>query len=82
MTAEASDDQRAKGMATGYTQSLRESLALRGATGIQVLGPSPAFLHRLRGQYRWSVTIKGVELTQALHLLPQGRGFSIDIDPI
>jgi len=47
-----------------------------------VMGPSPAFIHRLRGEYRWQVTLKGDGLERARHLAPRGKGWSFDVDPI
>jgi primosomal protein N' len=46
------------------------------------MGPSPAFIHRLRGEYRWQVTLKGEGLERARHLAPHGRGWSFDVDPV
>jgi len=48
---------------------------------ISVLGPSPAFLHRLRGEYRWLITLRGRDVERAFPLLPRARGWSIDVDP-
>jgi hypothetical protein len=38
-------------------------------------------MHRLRGEYRWQVTLKGDGLERARHLAPRGRGWSFDVDP-
>jgi primosomal protein N' len=46
------------------------------------MGPSPAFIHRLRGEYRWQVTLKGDRLERARHLAPRGKDWSYDIDPV
>jgi primosomal protein N' (replication factor Y) len=59
----------------------RLSGTLAGGGGLDVLGPTPAFLHRLRGQYRWQFTIRGESLERAFAHLPQARGWSIDVDP-
>ncbi|MHB8508406.1 MAG: replication restart helicase PriA [Candidatus Dormibacteria bacterium] len=80
--AEASSDDRAKAMATGYADVLRESLLARGLDGILVMGPMPAFIHRLRGQFRWSLLVKGNDLEPVLPYLPDGRGFLVDVDPL
>ena len=53
-----------------------------GIEGIRVMGPSPAFIHRLRGEYRWQVTLKGDGLERARHLAPRGKGWSYDVDPV
>jgi len=57
------------------------SAILGSGAGLDVLGPTPAFLHRLRGQYRWQVTVRGSEIERAFAHLPRGRGWSIDVDP-
>jgi primosomal protein N' (replication factor Y) (superfamily II helicase) len=49
--------------------------------GLDVLGPTPAFLHRLRGEYRWQITVRGTDIERAFVQLPRGRGWSIDVDP-
>lgn len=50
-------------------------------SGLDVLGPTPAFLHRLRGEFRWQITIRGEAIEKAFPHLPRGRGWSIDVDP-
>ncbi|HEY8740250.1 MAG TPA: primosomal protein N' [Candidatus Dormibacteraeota bacterium] len=81
VTASAVDDADARRMAESYAGALRDSLVIKGIDGVTVLGPSPAFIHRLRGEYRWSLTIKGLELGPVKPLLPEGRGFTVDVDP-
>ncbi|MFQ5900311.1 MAG: primosomal protein N' [Thermodesulfobacteriota bacterium] len=64
------------------------------AKGITILGPSPAFLSRLRGKYRWHILIKGKEV-KALHLFVReiqesalkrkalsGVKMIVDVDPV
>jgi primosomal protein N' (replication factor Y) len=54
---------------------------LAAGSGLDVLGPTPAFLHRLRGEYRWQITVRGEAIERAFPHLPRGRGWSIDVDP-
>lgn len=82
ITAAAAVDEKARQAATDYAQALRDNLAERGAEAVVVLGPSPAFIHRLRGEYRWSITIKARDLAPVMGYLPDGRGFSVDVDPL
>ncbi len=49
--------------------------------GIEVLGPSPAFISRLRAQYQWQCTIRGKEIERIFPHLPFSYGWSIDVDP-
>jgi len=62
-------------------EAQRLSGTLEAGGGLDVLGPTPAFLHRLRGEYRWQITVRGAEIERAFPHLPRGRGWSIDVDP-
>jgi primosomal protein N' (replication factor Y) len=56
-------------------------LPLGTAAGVEVLGPSPAFIPKLRTLYRWQITLRGAKLEGIREHLPTGRGWAIDIDP-
>ena len=47
---------------------------------IEILGPAPAAVHRVRGQYRWQMLLFGADAQLVLPLLH--RGWTIDVDPI
>jgi primosomal protein N' (replication factor Y) len=81
VTASGAEDEKARSSATAYAEALRQRLAGRSPE-VVVLGPSPAFIHRVRGEYRWSITIKARDLAPVMPLLPDGRGFSVDVDPL
>jgi primosomal protein N' (replication factor Y) len=63
------------------------------ASEIEVLGPAPHVLMRLRGRYRWHVTLRSrqrrrllesaVRLTEALaqEKMPAGVRVAVDVDP-
>jgi len=76
------DDARAATSARDGAESLAAGLLEEGIEGIRVMGPAPAFIHRLRGEYRWQVTLKGEGLERARHLAPKGKGWSYDVDPV
>jgi primosomal protein N' (replication factor Y) len=82
VTVSAGDDAEARRAAAGYATAITAGLERTGAEGLTVLGPSPAFIHRLRGEYRWSLTIKGADVAAVLPLLPEGRGVMVDVDPL
>jgi primosomal protein N' (replication factor Y) len=75
------DDARAAASAREAADAIASGLLQHGIGGIRVMGPSPAFIHRLRGEYRWQVTLKGDDLSRARQLAPRGKGWSYDIDP-
>jgi primosomal protein N' (replication factor Y) len=78
-TVSHADDAAAESAAR--TSAERLSAILGAGDGLDVLGPTPAFLHRLRGQHRWQVTVRGERIERAFPHLPRGRGWSIDVDP-
>jgi primosomal protein N' (replication factor Y) len=82
VTSSAADDDRAREAATRYAAALRDHLTRSQAASVIVLGPSPAFIHRLRGEYRWSITIKAPDPAVVRPFLPDGRGFTVDVDPL
>jgi primosomal protein N' (replication factor Y) len=82
LTRTDADDERAASSAREAAEAIATGLLKDGVEGIRVMGPSPAFIHRLRGEYRWQVTLKGLGLERARHLAPRGRGWSFDVDPI
>jgi primosomal protein N' (replication factor Y) (superfamily II helicase) len=82
LTRSDRDDSRAAASAREAAESIAADLLKDGIEGIRVMGPSPAFLHRLRGEYRWQVTLKGDRLERARHLAPRGKDWSYDIDPV
>jgi primosomal protein N' (replication factor Y) (superfamily II helicase) len=82
LTRTDGDDARAAASAREAAEGLAIGLLKEGIEGIRVMGPSPAFIHRLRGEYRWQVTLKGDGLARARHLAPRGKGWSYDVDPV
>jgi primosomal protein N' (replication factor Y) len=76
------DDAKAATAAREAAESIAAAMLKEGIEGIRVMGPSPAFIHRLRGEYRWQVTLKGDRLERARHLAPRGKDWSYDIDPV
>jgi primosomal protein N' (replication factor Y) len=75
------DDARAAAAAREAAEAIASGLLKEGIEGIRVMGPSPAFIHRLRGEYRWQLTLKGDGLERARHMAPGGKNWSYDIDP-
>ncbi len=82
LTRTDADDAKAAASARDAAEALATGLLKEGIEGIRVMGPAPAFIHRLRGEYRWQVTLKGDGLERARHLAPRGKGWSYDVDPV
>jgi primosomal protein N' (replication factor Y) len=54
----------------------------KGISDITLIGPAPAFIHRLRGRYRWQLVLRGSELSSFLSQITIPQGWTIDIDPL
>ena len=78
-TCSHADDAEAEQRTREAVEVLRTALAAE--QGIEVLGPSPAFLHRLRGEHRWQLTVRGTDIERSFAHLPRARGWAIDVDP-
>ena len=61
---------------------LRDEKEARGLGAIEVIGPTPAFLERIRGHYRWQIMLRGLEPVRLLSGMNLPRGCSIDVDPM
>jgi primosomal protein N' (replication factor Y) len=53
-----------------------------GLTDLQLLGPAPAPLRRLRGRYRWHVVLAGSDARRVLDEVRPGPGWVVDVDPM
>ncbi len=61
---------------------LEQESQARGIAGLSFIGPAPAFIHRLRGSYRWQIILRGQDPSLLLAEVPLPRGWSLDIDPV
>ncbi|MGC8461412.1 MAG: replication restart helicase PriA [Candidatus Dormibacteria bacterium] len=48
---------------------------------VEVLGPTPAPMHQVKGEFRWQFIVRGQQLQQLYEYLPKGAGWNIDVDP-
>jgi len=61
---------------------LREEMARLGLPNVDVLGPAPAYVPRIRGRWRWNVVLRGADPTALLADVSLPRGWTVDVDPI
>ena len=54
----------------------------RGTSNLSLIGPAPAFIHHLRGRFRWQLILRGSQLTTLLSQLPIPQGWTVDVDPV
>jgi len=63
-------------------RSLTEERDARGIADLSIIGPAPAFIHRLRGRFRWQLVLKGTDPAAFLWPLPIPPGWMVDVDPV
>jgi len=61
---------------------LIQEIDSRGIADLSLIGPAPAFIHRLRGRFRWQIILRGAEPSALLSELPIPQGWTVDIDPV
>ena len=54
----------------------------KGIADLSLIGPAPAFIHRLRGRFRWQLILRGSDPAVFLSSIPVPQGWTIDIDPV
>ena len=60
---------------------LSQEIESQGIADIEPIGPAPAYIHRLRGRFRWQLILRGSELSAFLSQIPFPQGWTVDIDP-
>ncbi|MFC2063326.1 primosomal protein N', partial [Chloroflexota bacterium] len=63
-------------------RQLIQEIDSRGIAGLELIGPAPAFIHRLRGRFRWQVILRGAEPAALLAEMAVPSGWAVDIDPV
>jgi primosomal protein N' (replication factor Y) len=76
------NDARCQREAERMKHLLREEIEVKGIDDLSIIGPAPAFIHRLRGRFRWQLILRGMEPSAFLSQIPIPRGWTVDIDPV
>jgi primosomal protein N' (replication factor Y) len=68
-------------------QRLAERLHLhverQGLPAVEIIGPTPSYVQRVRSQYRWHILLRAPDPASVLRpLLPLPQGWRVDIDPV
>jgi primosomal protein N' (replication factor Y) len=61
---------------------LAEERDAKGIADLGLIGPAPAFIHRLRGRFRWQLIVRGSDPAALLSIVPIPQGWIVDIDPV
>ncbi|MEW5719971.1 MAG: primosomal protein N', partial [Chloroflexota bacterium] len=76
------NDQRAQEEATRLYRALTTRVAQRGLPSLDLIGPAPAFFHRVRGGYRYQIILRGSDPHALVADLALPLGWRVDVDPV
>jgi len=82
MTYSHDDDTRCRQETERMARAITEERDAAGISGLELIGPAPAFRHRLRGHYRWQLILRGTDPAAVLRGITAPQHWSIDVDPI
>jgi primosomal protein N' (replication factor Y) len=68
--------------AARMAHELRATKDRIGISNLDILGPAPALIPRIRGRWRWSVIIRGNDPHALLRETELPRGWTVDVDPV
>jgi primosomal protein N' (replication factor Y) len=68
--------------AARLANQLRSEIDRQGVPNLDVLGPAPALVPRIRGRWRWSIVLRGSDPTSLLASMDLPRGWTVDVDPV
>jgi primosomal protein N' (replication factor Y) len=75
-------ERRAQEEAARLHRALALRIAQRGLPSLDLIGPAPAFFHRLRGEYRYHLLVKGPDPHALLQDIALPLGWRVDVDPV
>jgi len=61
---------------------LDDRIARRGIPNVDLIGPAPCFIGRIRGRYRWQIIVRGPDPTTLLADSSLPLGWRVDVDPV
>ncbi len=74
--------QRCEEQTGRLAEVLRHKIARLGLPGVELIGPAPCFLGRLRGQHRWQIVVRAPDPHALLADQPLPLGWRVDVDPV
>lgn len=61
---------------------LRDRITRQGIPDLDVIGPAPCFIERIRGRYRWQLVLRGASPASVLESRDFPQGWQVDVDPV
>lgn len=77
-----SSEPRARLESERLSRVLGERIAQKGLPAIDLIGPVPAFFHRVRGEYRFQILVRGENPHALVEDIALPLGWRVDVDPV
>ncbi|HEX7587685.1 MAG TPA: primosomal protein N', partial [Anaerolineae bacterium] len=75
-------EKRAQDESARLFRTLATLIAQRGLPALDLIGPAPAFFHRVRGEYRYQILLRGREPHALVQDVALPLGWRVDVDPV
>ena len=76
------NDAQALRLATETGRTLTQLAEAQGLTDIEIIGPAPGIPSRIRGRYRWHLTLRGRRLLPFIEGMEFPAACTVDVDPV
>jgi primosomal protein N' (replication factor Y) len=76
------NDKRAQEESARMHNALMTRIAQRGLPSLDLIGPAPSFFHRVRGEYRYQIVLRGPDPHALIADLALPLGWRVDVDPV
>lgn len=75
------DEHSAESKARAYSATLEGWIKNEGYRSTRLVGPTPPYFAKLRGEYRWQLLVKGPDPIKLVRDHPPGPEWIIEVDP-
>ncbi len=75
------DQKTAESKSQTYAAALEGWIKTEGYRSTRIVGPTPPYFAKLRGEYRWQLLIKGPDPVKLVRDHPPGPEWTIEVDP-
>lgn len=76
------NNERCQSEASRMLRALREERDAQGLADVTFIGPSPAYVPRVRGRYHWQLVVQGADPLAVVSKVPIPAGWTVDVDPV
>lgn len=76
------NNERCQSEASRLLRALQEERDAQGLADVTFIGPSPAYVQRVRGRYHWQLIVQGPDPLAVVSKVRIPAGWTVDVDPM